>query len=189
MPEIDQANVGPKLGELRRKRKLSLADVAAATGISASFLSLIENGKSDITFGRLIRLLNFYDISLVDLVPLQDRDDPSIVRKGEEHRVYSPSEGVELRLLTSKPRAMSPSLVAYEPGAAVVEKSVHRGEEFVHVLEGELVLEIGDSEPIHLMAGDSVYYSAGRPHSRRNPRDDERALVFLVLSTHADERP
>jgi transcriptional regulator with XRE-family HTH domain len=183
VPQIDQSNVGPKLGELRRQRKLSLAEVAQETGISASFLSLIENGKSDITFGRLIKLLNFFEINLVDLVPQYERDDTVVVRKGDERRVHSPSEGFEVRLLTpSHRRMMSPALLAYEPGAELAEKSVHKGEEFIHVLEGELILEISGSDPIHLQAGDSAYYSAERPHSRRNPRTDVGALVFLVFT-------
>ena len=58
---MNQEELGGALRALRRERKLSLGDVSSATGISASFLSLVENGKSDITVGRLMRLAGFYD--------------------------------------------------------------------------------------------------------------------------------
>ena len=63
------ASVGAHLHQARRARNLSLADVAEATSISASFLSLVENDKSDITIGRLVRLIEFYGISIADLLP------------------------------------------------------------------------------------------------------------------------
>ena len=56
------AGLGSALRAARRRKSLSLSDVAAATGISPSFLSLVENGKSDITIGRLVRLVTFFAI-------------------------------------------------------------------------------------------------------------------------------
>ena len=52
----------------RLARGFSLGQVAAATDISRSFLSLVENGKSDITIGRLTRLIDHYGISVADLI-------------------------------------------------------------------------------------------------------------------------
>ena len=47
-------DLGARLRELRRSRGVSLAEVAEGTGISASFLSTVEKGKSDITVSRLM---------------------------------------------------------------------------------------------------------------------------------------
>ena len=44
--------LGARLRQLRRSRGVSLADVAEGTGISSSFLSMVEKGKSDITISR-----------------------------------------------------------------------------------------------------------------------------------------
>lgn len=66
---------------LRRTRGLSLADVGEATRISPSFLSLVEKGKSDITIGRLVRLVEFYGISINDLLPgSSETTFPEVVR-------------------------------------------------------------------------------------------------------------
>ena len=66
MPE---GSLGTTLRTIRTARGFSLAQVAAATGISRSLLSLIETGRSDITVGRLTRLAALYEIRLADLVP------------------------------------------------------------------------------------------------------------------------
>ena len=53
---------------LRSERKLSLAAVSDATGISPSFLSLLEQGRTDVSLGRLLPLLDYYDLDLSDIL-------------------------------------------------------------------------------------------------------------------------
>jgi transcriptional regulator with XRE-family HTH domain len=157
-----------RLKALRQQQGLSLADVATGTGLSASFISLIENGKSDITFSRLYRLVQFYGIGLTDLAPNRE-SSLSIVRAGEERRIYSPAEGIEVVLLVADTtRLMLPMLVTYQPGAEMSELAKHEGEDFLHVTEGCFLLEIEGSESVILEKGDSAYYSAAVPHKQRN---------------------
>jgi transcriptional regulator with XRE-family HTH domain len=48
----NKTQLGGALRELRKEKGSSLVQVADATGISKSFLSLVESGRSDITIGR-----------------------------------------------------------------------------------------------------------------------------------------
>jgi transcriptional regulator with XRE-family HTH domain len=86
------AGLGSALRAARQAKSLSLSEVTAATGISSSFLSLVENGKSDITIGRLVRLVTFYGIHLADLVPVAPAAEPDLVRKSEQRTLPSPAE-------------------------------------------------------------------------------------------------
>lgn len=56
-PDAQSSSAPPStLGSaLRQARRLPWAEVADATGVSVSFPSLVENGRSDITIGRLTR--------------------------------------------------------------------------------------------------------------------------------------
>ena len=175
--------LGSALRTARRARGLSLTDVGAATGISSSFLSLVENGKSDITIGRLARLVAFYGVPLSDLVPVSPAADPDVVRKAEQRLLPSPSEGIRFLLLTPDTRnSMMPMIVEFEPSAHLAEYGRHAGEEFVHVLQGRLQLELQGSEPRILKAGDSAYYSAERPHLFRNASDAAALRILCVDS-------
>jgi XRE family transcriptional regulator, regulator of sulfur utilization len=158
--------VGAQLREVRKARKLSLAEVAEATGISASFLSLVEKEKSDITIRRLVRLIDFYGISITDLVPGSTAVGyPEIVSPDERKRVHSPAEGIEVCLLSVDTRhQMMPLHLDFEPGARLAEFGRHAGEEWLLVLEGELRLELEGAEPRILKPGDAAYYPAERPH-------------------------
>jgi quercetin dioxygenase-like cupin family protein len=175
-------SVGAALRHVRKARNLSLHDVAEATGISASFLSLVEKDRSDITIGRLVRLIDFYGISITDLLPFAARPDyPEVIRADGRRLLSSPAEGIDIYLLTADTkRQMMPLQVDFEPGARLAEPGRHAGEEWVVVLEGELRLELEGSEPQLLRRGDCAYYPAERPHLLSNASDTERLCVLCV---------
>jgi transcriptional regulator with XRE-family HTH domain len=173
--------LGAGLRSVRQAKRLSLSEVAGATGISSSFLSLVENGRSDITIGRLARLVEFYGVPLADLVPVRSGEDAEVVRKTEQRILPSPAEGITFLLLTRDTRgAMMPMIVEFEPSAHLAEYGRHQGDEFVHVLQGRLELVLEGSEPRILKAGDSAYYSAERPHLFRNASDRQPLRIMCV---------
>lgn len=160
---------------------MSLSDVAGETGISASFLSLVENGKSDIAIGRLVRLLSFYEISVSDVLPGPSPADAHLMRLDEGRLLPSAQEGIDFFLLTSDTkRLMVPMLIVFEPGAHLAEYGCHEGEEFIHVLEGKLYLELQDSQTRVLSAGDSAYYRSDQPHLFRNASKDDPLRIVCV---------
>ena len=171
-----------KLRALRQERDLTLADVAGGAGISSSFLSLVENGKCDITIGRLTRLVQFYGVAIGDLLSQPEPEDPSVVRKGEQPQLHSP-EGIDIFLLSpDTARGLMSMLVEFEPGAGREDHGRHAGDEFVHVIEGELYLELEGSDARHLSAGDSAYYPGNRPHLMRNA-STTKPLRLLCVDT------
>jgi quercetin dioxygenase-like cupin family protein len=176
------ATVGAQLRAARKARKLSLADVADGTGISASFLSLVEKERSDITIGRLVRLIEFYGISITDLLPgTAAVGYPEVVTPDERRLVHSPAEGIDVYLLSVDTRhQMMPLQVEFQPGARLAEFGRHAGEEWVVVLEGELLLELEGAEPRTLRPGDSAYYPAERPHLFSNASATEPLRLICV---------
>ena len=172
------------LRALRQNADLTLAEVASGTDISPSFLSLVENGKCDITIGRLTRLVQFYGVSIGDILPPHRPADPDIVRTEERRQLHSAAEGIDIFLLTpNRGQGLLSMLLEFEPGAGRREFGRHAGEEFVHVLEGELSLELEGSAPSHLRAGDSAYYAGDRPHLMRNASDTKPLRILCVDSS------
>ena len=179
---MEKTDFGRALRDLRRDRKLSLRDVSDATGISSSFLSLVENGKSDITIGRLMTLARFFDVHVSDLLPPGTGRDPIVIRADERRHIGSPSEGIDLYLLgPDSERRFLPILVQFEPDSDIAEFVEHEGEEYIYVLEGRVSLEVEGHEPVVLERGDGAYYGADRPHLFRSA-DGRRAIVFGVVA-------
>ena len=183
-PEEDtsQPDLGERIRILRKDRGLSLSDVAEATGISTSFLSMVENGRSDITTGRLIKLARYYGLSIADLLNEPAKPEEIVVRRGRERRLRSATERISYELLAPNSRgAMMPFIALFEEGGGEDELVRHEGEEFIHVLEGELALALSNGESIVLTPGDSVYLRSERPHAYRN-RAKGRTRVFGVVT-------
>lgn len=175
-------DLGPRLRQLRRSRGLSLSEVAEATGISPSFLSIVENGQSDITVSRLMRLVHWYGVSIADLLQAPDRSLVRVVRVEERRSVELSDERIEILMLTRDGQhAMMPVINVYGEGGGMSESTQHDGEEFVFVLSGTIQLDIGSEDPIVLGPGDSASYRAEAPHSFRNVGDGEAR--FLGVTT------
>ncbi|HXF98296.1 MAG TPA: XRE family transcriptional regulator [Gaiellaceae bacterium] len=175
------SDLGRALREARLARGYSLAQVAAATGISKSLLSLIENNRSDITLRRLARLAEHYGTHVVDLLPRNDASDPVVTRRGERRRLHSAVEGLDLHLLVpDSRRKMLPLVAVFAPGGGSAEYWSHEGEELVVVLEGRVKLEIAGSEPVVLERGDAAYYESARPHRWSNVGDGLARLLAVA---------
>jgi transcriptional regulator with XRE-family HTH domain len=163
------SDLGTRLRRLRRSRGVSLAEVAEGTGISASFLSTVEKGKSDITVSRLMRLVHWFGVSIADLVQEPDRSAVQVVRADQRRSVRLADERLSIQILSADGNhAMMPVINAYDEGGGMADPTTHDGEEFVHVFEGEVELTVGKGEPILLGPGDSAYYRSDVPHSFRN---------------------
>jgi transcriptional regulator with XRE-family HTH domain len=185
-----ESHVGIRLRELRVERGLSLSAVAAATGLSASSLSMTENGKSDITFGRLQQLIDFYGVTLSELVPEPPPVEPVVVRAGERRALLSPSEGIELHLLThGGPHALQPVFVTYQPGGELVDYELESAREvFWLVLEGELEVTIAGHEPVWLGPGDSILIEEPGRLGVRNPGDVPASFVAIGMTADTPGR-
>ena len=168
-PESSTSDLGTRLRQLRRSRGVSLADVAAGTGISPSFLSMVEKGKSDITISRLMRLVHWFGVSVADLVQEPDSAPVQIVRADRRRSLRLADEKISIQMLAPDGHhAMLPVINVYDEGGGMADSTRHDGEEFVHVMEGRVELTVGSAEPIVLEAGDSAYYRSDVPHSFRN---------------------
>jgi transcriptional regulator with XRE-family HTH domain len=164
---VDKRAFGRRLKALRSARGVSLAQVEAGTAISSSFLSLVEQGRSDISIGRLMRLVGYYEVDLGELladIPADRHVEMQVVRRGERAVFRSPDEGIDMFVFGAGPSwGISPVLCVHEPGGAATVDGAPGIESFMYVIEGEFRFDLGAPEPVVLAAGDgAVFRSPGR---------------------------
>ena len=147
----------PRLKQLPAEHGLSLSQLARATGISSSFLSLIEQAQSDVTIGRLVRLAEFYDVELADLLngpPTAPADHVRILRTAPEHMLHSPTEGVDVYDLTCGARwTLVPTLSTFRPGGSIEIDDEHEHERMIYILDGTFELVFPGEAPTRLRTG------------------------------------
>jgi transcriptional regulator with XRE-family HTH domain len=178
----DEAALGAALRVARKSRGLSLAQVAQATGISRSLLSLIETGRSDITIGRLNRLAQLYEIRLADLVPEPRHPDPIVVRADDRRGLHYTAEGIDVEILVPEgPHALQALLATFEPRAAMADFVAQPYEQVVHVIEGHVRTEFADGRELELHTGDSATFVSGENGHRHANLSDQIARMVIVF--------
>ncbi|MEV5478370.1 XRE family transcriptional regulator [Streptomyces sp. NPDC052207] len=173
------AAVGPRLRKLRRSKSLTLADVAAQTGVNESTLSRLESGVRKPTLELLLPLAELYDVPLDQLVGAPRTGDPRIhlrpvSRDGMTYVPLSHPGGVQAHKLLISPRPER------EP-----ELRTHEGFEWLYVLAGRLRLMLGD-QTLVLKPGEAAEFDTHVPHWL-GP-DDDQVVELLVLFGQQGER-
>ncbi len=168
--------VGPLLRRLRARRGLPLNAVAGEVGVSVGFLSAVERSQMSASVGTLRKLARFYKINILDLFQ-PPGSNPNLVRPGER-KVLDAGHGVRMELLAWGNTVMEPHLFRIAPQASSGEAYSHQGEEFLHVLRGELNIAL-DGQPHRLKTGDSFYFDSARPHRWTNPGKRETWVLWI----------
>lgn len=178
-------NVGQRLKKLRTERGVTLQDVSVATGLSISFLSLFENGKSGISLANLQKILKLFNSSIHDLIDAAE--DDRVVKYEEARAILSDSGDVKILSLVKKARdkKMWAGLFIMEPGSTIGEFQ-HEGEEFSHIIQGkaEVTLkdpESGKVEKYILTEGDTIYHPSSFLHTYVNL--SKQKTIFLAAVT------
>lgn len=187
---MNKLDLGTRLRALRTERGLSLSQLEAATKISSSFLSLVESGKSDITISRLVRLADFFDVELSDLVEgsRTERRPLEVIRDGEGSVLASSSEGIATRFLGHQRWQLSPRVSDYEAGGTIeiaggeqaVREILHHRELFIYIVTGTFEVTVHGEEPVTLSRGDAVLIRDGADRVANTGRRAGRLLIVGV---------
>ncbi|MFG1925316.1 helix-turn-helix domain-containing protein [Cryptosporangium sp. NPDC048952] len=152
---MDAQDVGPRLRALRRERQLTLARLAADTGIAESTLSRLENGRLQPTLAQLLPLARVYDMGLDDLLGLTRPRTAGVIHR--HGAVFLPLNhqrgGIRAYKMFSPARE---TLTAPDP-------RTHDGFQWVHVLTGRLRFVLGNEDFV-LKGGESAEYDTSVPH-------------------------
>jgi DNA-binding transcriptional MerR regulator/quercetin dioxygenase-like cupin family protein len=168
--------IGQKLRRLRTKRGVSLAEVAAAAGISVGFLSALERSQMTASVGTLRRLARYYRTNILDFFDATELNTRLV--RPPKRKVLEAGPGVRMELLAWGNKVMEPHLFRIAPRAGSGESYAHEGEEFLFVLRGELAIAL-DGEEYHLKRGDSFYFESATPHHWKNPGRSETWLLWV----------
>lgn len=197
-------NLGEKIREERRKRKLTLELLSQKTGLSKSFLSQIERGLAQPSVSSLKKIAQEFGISVVslfanetnsrnilNLVPAfearkQDGrsyvQDVKVVRHNRRKTLTLPGSKISYELITPDlNRQMEILFLRFSPGDSSGEEPLldPPGEKCFLVLKGSMEYRVGE-EVYHLEAGDSIYHPAHIPHSWRGAGNEPIEVIAIL---------
>lgn len=162
--------LGEKLKAFRQARKLSLRDLGARTGTTASFLSQLERGASGASVSTLMRVAEALSVSIADLFEERGTTLHRVLRRGERPALPQ-AEGYRKTLLSQPPiRAFEVYVGFFDPGGSTGLDPYTHGDsqEMMFVLAGNVDIQLGP-ETHRLREGDSIEYRSSTPHRVVNP--------------------
>lgn len=168
---------GRALRALRTQRGLSLAALAAESGLSQSFLSQMERGLVRASFASLSRVTRALGTTTQAIMVMRASDRVVVVRAGEG-RAYDDS-----RLLVPGLRSIR---VMEMTGAQdeLGEVYEHVEEEVIYVADGIVEVETDGRDRILLGSGESVFLAAGVPHRWRRVGGGPLRVIIVAQGTN-----
>ena len=166
-----EAAIGREVRSFRRQQGLTVADLAAATGLSIGMLSKIENGNTSASLTTLQVLAHAFSVPITAFFKgYEERREVQHVREGEHLEVErrGTRAGHQYNLLghigsNDSGVVVEPYIITLSTEADVFPSFQHEGLELLYVLEGEVTYRHGD-QLFHLKPGDSLFFDADAPH-------------------------
>lgn len=174
--------VADNLKERRRVLGWSLDELAQASGVSRAALSQIETCKTNPSLGVLWKVAVGLGIPFAELMG-NDRDNVSLLRRGEAQPLRSPDGKFESRPLARA--GAGPGVEVYElrlSGHASYSSEPHGPgtRELVTVISGSLRMTVGP-ESYLLAIGDSLVFPADQRHVYENPGAPEGRYHNVIV--------
>jgi transcriptional regulator with XRE-family HTH domain len=191
-PETDaQAEgIGRRIRRLRHGRGLTLVQLADLADLSHPFLSQLERGLARPSISSLEKIARALGSSQVELLagaePASDAPAApvAVVRADEGTRGHY-AEGEARMLVQGAARRFHPMEVT-GANTAHGDAFLHAEDEFLHVVDGRIEIDLGVEGRHELGPGDSIYYAGGTPHRWRAV--DGGAYRLLVVKESPTRR-
>jgi transcriptional regulator with XRE-family HTH domain len=176
---LDQA--GPRLKRFRTQRQITLAELAATTGISKSTLSRLESGQRRPTLELLLALSLAFQVPLDDLVGAPEVGDPRVRLK--PGRV----KGRTVIPLTRQPDGMQVWKIVIPTSNVTPEPRAHDGHEWIYILSGRLRCVVGERDWV-LAAGEVAEFDTTVPHWFGST-GDQPAEILSIFARPGERTP
>jgi transcriptional regulator with XRE-family HTH domain len=172
--------VGTRLRELRDGRGLTLRELSAETGLSATLLSQIERGVTEPSLKSLRMLANVFGESVAKLFD----DDTSLTvhvsKAGERSRIMSPKGQVQYeRMGPSNGQLEVLRGVLRQGEASSEEQWGHPSVECAYVMRGTLTVSVGRTT-YTVAEGDAITIDSRQPHRYANETSDTVEYILAV---------
>ncbi|MEK1950112.1 MAG: cupin domain-containing protein [Ensifer adhaerens] len=163
------ATIGQMLRARRKEIGKTMKQVAREAGLTEGFISQIERGISTPSLISLYNVANALGTSVDTFLSQPPQHAHSIVSHAGERRGYNveTKERVYELLERGFPGAQLNGCITHMPAGYASELTSHDGEDFLYLIEGEMLYEIDGKEYV-LKAGDTLHFPSSLPHRARN---------------------
>ena len=188
-------DIASRIADLRELSDISTAEMALKTGVTEEEYVAAESGQMDLTFAFIYRCANALRINVTDIIEGSSPNlkNYTITRAGKGQEISNAHGMTYFNLAYAfQNRIAEPLYVksCFDPEAQSkeIELTSHDGQELDIVLEGQLLIQIGDHKEL-LNAGDSAYYDSNTPHGMIAVGGQDCVFYAIVLNPSGEPIP
>jgi transcriptional regulator with XRE-family HTH domain len=189
MESVNAPEIGPIVQRERKKRGLTLEQLAGLSKVSKSMLSQIERSQANPTFAVLWSLTRALNIDLANLLGGGGGDAPAEAGAVEVvPAAYTPefkNADASCRLRTLSPPDLAGITEWYEVEMApsgALDSAAHAGGAFEHFTAFTPGFEVKSGQSVRtLNAGETARYRADVPHRIRNTSTRNAKGLMVVI--------
>ena len=185
--DIKIKEMAKRIRELREIENYTPEDMAKSTGISVEEYIKCENGERDLNFAFIYRCAQVLRVNVTDIIEGYSPNLKSytVTRAGAGQQIANAHGMTYYNLAYAfKNRIAEPLYVrrVYDEEAQGkdIELTTHAGQECDIVIEGHLMVQVGDHKEL-LGPGDSIYYNSDTPHGMIAVNGKDCLFYAIVL--------
>ena len=182
---VSSGRLGARVKDLRRRRGLTLDELAGSSGVSRAMLSKVERGEKNPTLVVAAKVAEGLGVSLSELLGTQERREVVVVPHERRPTMRDPETGFERQLLSPPFSGRGVEFVrnVVPEGASSGRFPPHRRgvEEYIVVEKGRLRAILGGQERV-LEEGDALYFEADVPHRFDNAGEGDCSYYLVIVS-------
>ncbi len=184
----EKESLGDRIRKARETHNLTIQELSNRTGIDTDILKRIEANKMTPPLGEVVKLGKALETRMSLLIS-PGTDKPMTLVRADQRKEVSRHAGkssvrygylYESLAPEKANRSMEPFMITLTPSEEV-QPSTHDGQEFLFVLEGQMMAQVGEQKE-YLKPGDAVYYDSSEPHFVKCVGGKE-AKILAVLYT------
>ncbi len=182
MDDKETLRVGTAVRRRRKSLALTLATVAARSGLSVPFLSQIENERARPSTRSLERVAQALETSAADLIADADSGRTvDVVRAGQDDG--GDGEAAVRCVVRGRHQLRATEYTGEQDTGREFQ---HHGDELMYIAEGAADVE-AEGRAYRLERGDTLFLSGGVPHRWRATEPGTRILVVAAAGTVGHE--
>ncbi|HWV40509.1 XRE family transcriptional regulator [Pseudorhodoplanes sp.] len=190
-PRSLEVAIGAEVRRLRKSLDLTVAELGAAAGVSASMMSKIENGAISASLATLKALAASLNVPITRLFSeSEERRDCSFVKAGRGVRIErrGTKAGHQYDLLGNSMKGnvvVEPYLITLRDDAVPYTHFRHAGVELIYMLSGKVRYRHGDDSYV-MEPGDTLCFDAAARHGPEELIEAPMQYLSIIMYQRQD---
>ncbi|BCW57716.1 cupin domain-containing protein [Paenarthrobacter sp. YAF11_1] len=172
--------IGSRIRAARQAQRLTIEQVADATGLTKGFLSRVERDLTSPSVASLVTLCQVLSVSVGDLFAAPETH---LTKRDDGPRISLGGQGIVERLLTARSERRLQILQATIEPRGRGENELYAVDcdvDVLHVVKGRIKL-ILTNEEYDLEEGDTLSFPGREPHTWINPTDETVEVLWVLV--------